>query len=289
MLMAFANAFRTPDLRRKLLFVLMIIVVFRAGSQIPAPGVDVGNDVPGTGTLAGAGDLPAFVSTFPAASVTSIVIAAGDGDDTIYVHSIKSGTPVTVDGGTGNDTIVVGSTDLDTNIKSGVSVNGDSGTDTLILNDTADNDGNDNYVIGTTTINKSGFEVFPTLTYNGIDALSLQASGFNNTINVNSVPANTDLFLYGNGGNDSFNLGSGNLDQILLGSTATIIGGAGTNSAVINDSIDSGADAYTLTNAAFTKSGIGTIEYSGISSLTINAGTGSNTINVNSASSGISA
>ena len=38
MLTAFANAFRTPDLRRKLLFVLMIIVVFRAGSQIPAPG-----------------------------------------------------------------------------------------------------------------------------------------------------------------------------------------------------------------------------------------------------------
>ncbi|GAB4002625.1 preprotein translocase subunit SecY [Nocardioides ultimimeridianus] len=43
MLTAFLNAFRTPDLRRKLLFVLGIIVVFRAGSQIPAPGVDVGN------------------------------------------------------------------------------------------------------------------------------------------------------------------------------------------------------------------------------------------------------
>src|ERR1700750_3467410 len=43
MLSAFANAFRTPDLRRKLLVVLAIIVVFRAGSQIPAPGVDVGN------------------------------------------------------------------------------------------------------------------------------------------------------------------------------------------------------------------------------------------------------
>jgi len=40
---AFANAFRTPDLRRKLLFVLLIIVIFRAGSQIPAPGVDVAN------------------------------------------------------------------------------------------------------------------------------------------------------------------------------------------------------------------------------------------------------
>ena len=43
MLGAFANAFRTPDLRRKLLFVLMIIVIFRAGSQIPAPGVNVAN------------------------------------------------------------------------------------------------------------------------------------------------------------------------------------------------------------------------------------------------------
>jgi preprotein translocase subunit SecY len=38
---AYVNAFRTPDLRRKLLFVLMIIAFFRLGSQIPAPGVNV--------------------------------------------------------------------------------------------------------------------------------------------------------------------------------------------------------------------------------------------------------
>ncbi|MBJ7359301.1 preprotein translocase subunit SecY [Nocardioides sp.] len=43
MLKAFVNAFRTPDLRRKLLFVLLIVVIFRAGSQIPAPGVNVAN------------------------------------------------------------------------------------------------------------------------------------------------------------------------------------------------------------------------------------------------------
>jgi preprotein translocase subunit SecY len=39
-LSAFVNAFRTPDLRRKLLFVLMIVVLFRLGSSIPSPGVD---------------------------------------------------------------------------------------------------------------------------------------------------------------------------------------------------------------------------------------------------------
>ena len=43
MLSAFANAFRTPDLRRKLLFVLLIITIFRLGSQVPAPGVHVAN------------------------------------------------------------------------------------------------------------------------------------------------------------------------------------------------------------------------------------------------------
>jgi len=40
---AYVNAFRTPDLRKKLLFVLLIIVIFRLGSQIPAPGVNVHN------------------------------------------------------------------------------------------------------------------------------------------------------------------------------------------------------------------------------------------------------
>ncbi len=43
MLGAFVNAFRTPDLRRKLLFVLLIITIFRLGSQVPAPGVNVAN------------------------------------------------------------------------------------------------------------------------------------------------------------------------------------------------------------------------------------------------------
>jgi preprotein translocase subunit SecY len=37
----FLQAVKTPDLRRKILFTLGIIVVFRFGSQLPTPGVDV--------------------------------------------------------------------------------------------------------------------------------------------------------------------------------------------------------------------------------------------------------
>ncbi len=39
MLTAFLRAFRTPDLRKKLLFSLFIIAVFRLGQQLPTPGV----------------------------------------------------------------------------------------------------------------------------------------------------------------------------------------------------------------------------------------------------------
>jgi preprotein translocase subunit SecY len=41
-LTAFTRAFRTPDLRKKLVFTLFIIAVFRLGSQLPAPGVNTG-------------------------------------------------------------------------------------------------------------------------------------------------------------------------------------------------------------------------------------------------------
>ncbi len=43
MLGAFARAFRTPDLRKKLLFTIGIVVIFRVGSLLPTPGVSYSN------------------------------------------------------------------------------------------------------------------------------------------------------------------------------------------------------------------------------------------------------
>ena len=39
MLEAVRNAFRLPDLRKKLLFTFLIIVVYRLGAHVPTPGV----------------------------------------------------------------------------------------------------------------------------------------------------------------------------------------------------------------------------------------------------------
>src|ERR1051325_6099267 len=41
MLKAFVNAFKIPDLRKKILFTLAVIAVFRLGSHVPVPDVDL--------------------------------------------------------------------------------------------------------------------------------------------------------------------------------------------------------------------------------------------------------
>jgi preprotein translocase subunit SecY len=62
-LTAFARAFRTPDLRNKLLFTLGIMFLFRLGSHIPAPGVDsaaIRACVNGAGSSSGLGLINLF-------------------------------------------------------------------------------------------------------------------------------------------------------------------------------------------------------------------------------------
>ena len=43
MLSAFRSALATPDLRRKILFTLMIIAIYRVGAMLPSPGVSYPN------------------------------------------------------------------------------------------------------------------------------------------------------------------------------------------------------------------------------------------------------
>ena len=56
MLSAFVSAFRTPDLRRKLLFTLGIIAIYRLGATLPSPGVSYTNVQACIRTIAGSDD-----------------------------------------------------------------------------------------------------------------------------------------------------------------------------------------------------------------------------------------
>ncbi|MFS0884037.1 preprotein translocase subunit SecY [Aeromicrobium sp. 179-A 4D2 NHS] len=78
MLKVFVNAFRTPELRRKILFVLGIVVLFRLGSMVPAPGVNVAN-VRECVTAAAGGDnagLFALINVFSGGALLQLTVFA---------------------------------------------------------------------------------------------------------------------------------------------------------------------------------------------------------------------
>jgi preprotein translocase subunit SecY len=73
---AYVNAFRTPDLRKKLLFVLLVIVIFRAGSQIPAPGVNVHNVHECLGAIGNDNNVYNLINVFSGGALLQLTIFA---------------------------------------------------------------------------------------------------------------------------------------------------------------------------------------------------------------------
>ncbi len=98
-------------------------------------GVDVSNDVAGTGTGSGNQAQPMWFSYLDPSLVTGIVVNTGNGNDTITVQDIGTGMPVTINAGNGNDSIVIGDTSvIYTGSNSDVQVNGDAGNDIIDIN-----------------------------------------------------------------------------------------------------------------------------------------------------------
>jgi preprotein translocase subunit SecY len=76
LLSAIGRAFRTPDLRRKLLFTLGIIAIFRLGAFIPAPGVDYGNVQQCLALGTTTGGLYQFVNLFSGGALLQVSVFA---------------------------------------------------------------------------------------------------------------------------------------------------------------------------------------------------------------------
>ena len=76
MLSAFVRAFRTPDLRRKLLFTIAIMVIFRLGSFIPTPGVSYPNVRQCIAETSGANDLLGLANLFSGGALLQLSVFA---------------------------------------------------------------------------------------------------------------------------------------------------------------------------------------------------------------------
>ena len=76
MLSALGRAFKTPDLRNKLLFTLGIIVIYRIGVFIPAPGVSFGNVQQCMATASASGGVFDMVNLFSGGALLQLSIFA---------------------------------------------------------------------------------------------------------------------------------------------------------------------------------------------------------------------
>jgi preprotein translocase subunit SecY len=69
------NLFKVPDLRNKLLFTLMVIVIYRVGSQIPVPGIDI-HALQTLKNQSESGGLLQFMQLFSGGTITQFSIFA---------------------------------------------------------------------------------------------------------------------------------------------------------------------------------------------------------------------
>src|SRR5690606_3787420 len=75
-LSAMARAFRTPDLRRKLLYTMAIMAVFRVGSFIPTPGVDYRNVQQCVAEISAGDNLLGLVNLFSGGALLQLSVFA---------------------------------------------------------------------------------------------------------------------------------------------------------------------------------------------------------------------
>jgi preprotein translocase subunit SecY len=74
LLASFVNAFKVPDLRKKILFTLLIIAVYRFGAHIPTPGIDV--ERAQQFAASAQGGVYAFINLFSGGALTQMAIFA---------------------------------------------------------------------------------------------------------------------------------------------------------------------------------------------------------------------
>ncbi len=76
MLASLRNMFRIPDLRNKILFTILMLAVYRLGSHIPVPGIDISAHWKTLERQAEQGGVLAFFQLFSGGALTNFAIFA---------------------------------------------------------------------------------------------------------------------------------------------------------------------------------------------------------------------
>lgn len=224
-----------------------LIILNQDGSDVLV-SVDIGEDVAGTGPLAGAGNIDAYVTRFPRSSVNSIVINGGGGTDYIRIED-SAGRPVQINGEGGNDFIDFAFysqnlTNIDT---TSISVSGGPGFDQLFCYDNANNT-TDPFTITSARFDRAGWAGF--FYSSDIEALNLTTGTAANTVNVQSTFANgaatQPVYLFSAGGSDTVNIGNSVNGVRGINADVTVYNNPSTTTLNINNGPDTGARTWNV-------------------------------------------
>jgi Ca2+-binding RTX toxin-like protein len=204
-----------------------------------------------------------------------LTLSAGSGADSVVVVGTAAGMPVTLNMGAGNDVVNLGTrtgSSLD-GILSTVTVNGEAGTDSVILNDQVDDNGN-SYGVTATGVTRSIFASSPTiLNYATVESLALNAGNFNDRVSVQSTNAATPVALKLGGGDDDvtvagqFGFTQTSLNTIL--GAVTVDGQDGSDDLIVDDRAGGYGRTYTVTATAVSRSDAASVVYAGLENLSV--------------------
>jgi hypothetical protein len=201
--------------------------------------------------------------------VESLTIGTGSGKNTFNVQSTRSDEFLNIYGGPGDDVIhyAEASTAL-SSVAGSQFFDGQGGiNDTIDLHNSGAISGGA-YTITASTIADTGFGG---LNYTGSETINLFGRQSVDTFGVNSTAAGVTYQLYGNKGNDTFNVGSGNFQaNIVAGSVVNIDGQDETDTVNLLDANNSSPDDWNLTGSSAFKNLVnagpqvgGTVNYFG--------------------------
>jgi hypothetical protein len=231
----------------------------------------------------------------------SLHVNLGQDADDVNVRATDALAPVVINTGGSDDAVSVDSNGTDpggdvTGVQSLLTVNGQAGGAHVTLENSGGAlDGDTVTVTGTTVGAGAGDSLFGaggSLSYVGLNVLTVNTSAGGDTVVVRGTAAGTTTNVNANGGGDSVrvnSLGSGATGTAdLVVSTLAVNGGAGANTVTVDDAGDATADSVVVTATAVLGcfgSG-GSLTYSNLAALTVNLGSGGNNVNIQSTAAG---
>jgi hypothetical protein len=231
----------------------------------------------------------------------SLALNLGTGADAVNVLSTDADTSLVVNAGDGDDTVTVDSNGAATggdvaDILGGVTVNGQAGGAHLTIDNSGGAADGDVVTVTATAVGaQAGDTFFPaggSVSYAGLTGLTVNAADGPDAIFVRGTASGTSTTVNAAAGADALKVSStgngpnGTANDVL--SPLTFNGGAGNDSVVVEDAADPTPSTVTITanSVAGCFSPAGSLAYNDVASLTVNLGTGGNTVVIASTASG---